>query len=105
MIGASSRSWRSSLTRVGQGAGHVRIANKMGRRWAVALMTALLQCFAAASAKEATSDQTGAETVQPSGGSKPVATITIKRCPTGYELVTRANGRPGCTKDILPPIE
>ena len=39
----------------------------------------------------------------PLGGGKPVTTTIIRRCPEGYELVTRANGRRGCAKDIVPP--
>jgi hypothetical protein len=40
---------------------------------------------------------------QPLGGGKPVTTTIIRRCPEGYELVTRANGRRGCAKDIVQP--
>jgi len=36
---------------------------------------------------------------------QPVTTTTIRRCPEGYEVVSRANGRPGCAKGILPANE
>jgi hypothetical protein len=39
---------------------------------------------------------------QPIGGSKPVTTTIVKRCPDGYELVIRANGGRGRAKDIVP---
>jgi hypothetical protein len=41
-------------------------------------------------------------TAQPLGGGHAVKTIPIKLCPEGYELVTRANRRRGCARDVLP---
>jgi hypothetical protein len=58
------------------------------------------------SAKEAAPEQTPLDESaldQPLGGGKPVGTTIIRRCPEGYELVTRVDGRRGCAKDILPP--
>jgi len=69
----------------------------------LAFMAVLLLSYAAASAKEATpATSSRNEVVQPIGGGQPVTTITVKRCPDGYELVIRANGRRGCAKDVLP---
>ena len=53
---------------------------------------------------ETAPDQSGASASQ-SSASKAVTTITIKRCPEGYDLVTRANGRRGCAKNVLPASE
>ena len=47
----------------------------------------------------------GTSSDRPLGGGKPVKTITIKRCPDGYELVIRTNGRRGCAKDVVPANE
>jgi hypothetical protein len=58
--------------------------------------------------KEAATDQGGTQPEsqnQPLGGGKPVTTTTIKRCPDGYELVVRVDGRRGCAKDIVPANE
>jgi hypothetical protein len=70
------------------------------------IATLALACMPA-SAKEVASDQMPSldESVTggPLGGGKPVTTTTIRRCPEGYELVTRANRRRGCAKDIVPP--
>lgn len=72
------------------------------------VLTALfILCCSVASAKEAEpiSQPNNAGVSQPIGGAKPVTTMTIKRCPDGYELVIRASGRRGCAKDIVPPNE
>ncbi len=67
--------------------------------WALACMPTL--------AKEVAPDQTpspdDSAAGRPIGGGKSVTTTIIRRCPEGYELVTRANGRRGCAKDIVPP--
>jgi hypothetical protein len=56
-----------------------------------------------ASGKEGEQSQTGeTSAAQPHAVGKPVTTTTIRRCPDGYELVIRADGRRGCAKDILP---
>jgi hypothetical protein len=61
-------------------------------------------CCEPALAKETLPDQTTPPVNnQPFGDPKAVTTTVIKRCRDGYELVTRANGRAGCAKDILPP--
>jgi hypothetical protein len=39
------------------------------------------------------------------GGGKPLATTKIQRCPAGWELVMRVNGRLGCAKYIVPPSD
>lgn len=58
--------------------------------------------YAFASAKEAAPDQTmPAVDAKP----KPVPTTVIKRCPEGFELVLRVNGRRGCAKDVIPAID
>jgi hypothetical protein len=59
-----------------------------------------------ASAKD-TPDQTPSqdERNQSSGGGKPVTTTIIRRCPEGYELVIRANGRRGCATNIVPTTD
>src|ERR1700722_3471261 len=66
----------------------------------------LILCVApAASGKEVAPDQDGPQdtnTNQPLATGKPVTTTTIKRCPDGYELVVRADGRRGCAKDVVP---
>jgi len=64
-------------------------------------------CLAASSAAAATGDQSTSprSPSQAIGGGRPVPTITVKRCPPGYEFVVRANGRRGCAKDIVPPNE
>ncbi len=69
-----------------------------------ALMIALVAlCCTVASAKETAPGPTIPDVdAKPLGAPKPVTTTTIKRCPHGYELVVRANGRPGCAKDIVP---
>lgn len=73
------------------------------------LLAFLTLCGTAASSKEAEPDQVRApnntSVAQPIGGGKPVSTTIIKRCPEGYELVTRANGRHGCAKDVVPANE
>jgi len=53
----------------------------------------------AASAKETEPEQA---TTQAAPIAKPVATTTIKRCPEGYEPVTRYNGQHACAKDFVP---
>jgi hypothetical protein len=62
-----------------------------------------------ASAKEAVPEQAPSQDEsaagEPPGGGKAVTTTIIKRCPGGYELVTRANGRRACAKDIMPPSD
>jgi hypothetical protein len=70
-----------------------------------AIIAALALCCASVSAKEAAPEQTALDESaldQPLGGGKPVTTTIIRRCPEGYELVTRVDGRHGCAKDILP---
>jgi len=69
-----------------------------------AFMAAIVTLYCAvASAEEGVPDKTAPQVVtKPLGDSKPVTTTIIKRCPDGYELVTRANGRHGCAKDIMP---
>lgn len=72
-----------------------------------AIIAALtLACFSALG-KEADPDQTPSldENIagRPLGGGKSVTTTIIRRCPEGYELVTRANGRLGCAKGIVSP--
>ncbi len=78
----------------------------MKKRLLAVIGTLALACMPA-SAKEVAPNQTPSldesATGRPLGGGKPVTTTTIRRCPEGYELVTRANGRRGCAKDILPP--
>jgi len=65
--------------------------------------------YAEAVAKDTAPDQSeippGTEAIQPHATGKPVTTTTIKRCPEGYEFVTRANGQPGCAKDVVPANE
>jgi hypothetical protein len=39
----------------------------------------------------------------PHAAGKPVTTTKIRRCPEGYEVIYRADGRErGCAKDIVP---
>jgi hypothetical protein len=75
----------------------------------LAVLIVLVLCFASATlGKEAGPTQTGSSdssAKQPIGGGRPVKTTTIRRCPDGYELVTRVNGQRGCARDILPPNE
>ncbi len=60
-------------------------------------------CCTAALAKEVAPDQTIPQVdARPLGDPRPVTTTIIKRCPDGYELVIRVNGRRGCAKDIVP---
>ncbi len=79
----------------------------MKRLLLIAVIITLAIACMPASAKEVAPDQTPSldesATGRPLGGGKPVTTTTIRRCPEGYELVTRANGRRGCAKDIVPP--
>lgn len=70
----------------------------------VALAVALAMPYAAvALAADTAPDQPAMP--KPLSDPKPVTTTVIKRCPEGYELVTRANGRRGCAKDVLPANE
>jgi hypothetical protein len=57
---------------------------------------AVLFLATAAWAKEAGPEQAGS---QDAPVPKPVVTMTIKRCPEGYEPVTRYNGQHACAKD------
>jgi hypothetical protein len=66
-----------------------------------------LLCFTTASALGKETEPTpasapDAKDFEPHATGKPVTTTKIKRCPEGYEFVTRANGQPGCAKDIVP---
>jgi hypothetical protein len=73
-------------------------------RQALTITLALL-CLATAASSKETEPNPGAPDVkdyEPHATGKPVTTTTIKHCPEGYELVTRANGVPGCAKDIVP---
>jgi hypothetical protein len=66
---------------------------------ALPITLAVLCLVTAASAKEAEPEQS---TSQDSPVPKPVTTTTIKRCPEGYEPVTRYNGQHACAKDFVP---
>jgi hypothetical protein len=91
----------------------VSLQSKITNRWAMkkrllmAVIANLTLACMPASAKEVAPDQTPSldesATGRPLGGGKPVTTTTIRRCPDGYELVARANGRRGCAKDIVQP--
>jgi hypothetical protein len=71
-------------------------------RQALTIAFALLCLANTALGKEAAPGQGCSHGSPPRVIGKPVTTTTIKRCPEGYELVTRANGQPGCAKDIVP---
>jgi hypothetical protein len=79
----------------------------MKKRLLIAVIATLALACMPASAKEVAPDQTQSldESAigRPLGGGKPVTTTTVRRCPEGYELVTRVNGRRGRAKDIVPP--
>jgi hypothetical protein len=60
---------------------------------------AALLISTAAGTKEAEPEQANSQDVSVP---KPVATTTIKRCPEGYEPVTRYNGQHACAKDFVP---
>jgi hypothetical protein len=64
----------------------------------IVVLTAL-SLTAAGQAREAQPEQSATqETLVP----KSIATTTIKRCPDGYEPVTRFNGQHGCARDFIP---
>ena len=64
------------------------------------IISFVVVCFAtAACAKEAEPEQANS---QDAPMAKPVTTTTIKRCPEGYEPVTRYNGQHACAKDLIP---
>ena len=69
-------------------------------------MTLLIGIVLCGHASAAATAEPPSSSIEPAiGSAKPVATTTIKRCPEGYELVTRANGRVSCAKDVIPPNE
>jgi hypothetical protein len=77
-------------------------------RQAFAIVLVALSVATAALSKEAVPDQNGAPDTsarQPHAVGKPVTTTIIKRCPEGYDLVIRVDGRRGCAKDIVPVNE
>ena len=68
-------------------------------------VVAILAIFLLVASAGAETDQNGvpeAKEAQPHLIGKPVTTMTIKRCPEGYEPVTRYNGQHACAKDLLP---
>lgn len=42
---------------------------------------------------------------KPPVSDRSVTTVTIARCPEGYEPITRSTGKPACAKDIVPGVE
>ena len=61
--------------------------------------------FLFATAARAETNQNGTpepKDAQPHPVGKPVTTTIIKRCPEGYEPVTRYNGQHACARDFLP---